>query len=277
MSDSCATVYPILMVHGMGFRDGKFGYWGRIPEVLRKNGARVFHGGQDGNASIEYNAGILAGAVDRILRETGAEKVNVIAHSKGGLETRYLISTMGCGDRIASLTTISTPHRGSKALSKIMKLPKPLRFLIYLGAKITDFLHLLSGDKKPDTWTCIRQLTREYMAEFAEKNPADNRVLYRSCAFVMKNALSDGIFIFPYLAVKALSAQSDGFLTPEEVQYGEFLGTFTGTGRRGISHCDEVDFRRRRLSSKKPQDEHHISDITELYIRLVRELKERGL
>jgi len=277
MAESCATVYPILMVHGMGFRDGRFGYWGRIPSVLRQNGALVFHGGQDGNASIEYNAGILAGAVDRILRETGAEKVNVIAHSKGGLETRYLISVLGYGGKIASLTTISTPHSGSRALSRIMKLPKPLTALIFIGAKITDLFHLISGDKKPDTWTCIRQLTREYLEEFGRRTPADDRVLYRSCAFVMKNALSDGIFIFPYLAVKALSARSDGFLTPEEVQYGEFLGIFTGTGRRGISHCDEVDFRRRRLSRKKPQDEHHISDITELYTRLVRELKERGL
>ena len=276
MADSCATKYPILMLHGMGFRDGRFGYWGRIPDVLRAGGARVFHGGQDGNASIEYNAGIIAGAIDRILRETGAEKVNVIAHSKGGLETRYVISTMGYGDRIASLTTISTPHNGSVALSKIMKLPKPLRALIYIGAKITDFFHLLSGDKKPDTYTCIRQLTREYMAEFGRDNPADDRVLYRSCAFVMKNALSDGIMTFPYLGVKALNTQSDGFLTPEEVRYGEFLGTFTGTGRRGISHCDEVDLRRMRLSRKKPQDEHHISDITDFYIRLVRELKERG-
>ena len=216
MSDCCATVYPILMVHGMGFRDGRFCYWGRIPDVLRKNGARIYHGGQDGNASIEYNAGIIAGAIDRILRETGAEKVNVIAHSKGGLETRYVISSMGYGDRIASLTTISTPHNGSLAMSKVMKLPKPLKALVFIGAKITDVFHLISGDKKPDTWTCLRQLTREYMTEFAKENPADERVMYRSCAFVMKNALSDGIMTFPYLGVKALNAQSDGFLTPED-------------------------------------------------------------
>lgn len=31
--------YPILLVHGMGFRDDrKIGYWGRIPDVLKNNG-----------------------------------------------------------------------------------------------------------------------------------------------------------------------------------------------------------------------------------------------
>ena len=273
MAGECTVKSPVLLVHGMGFRDGKIGYWGRIPGVLREHGAKVFHGGQDGNASVEYNAGILAVAVDRILKETGAEKVNVIAHSKGGMEIRYLISTMGYGGKIASLTTISTPHNGSVTMDKLMKLPK---VLIWTAAKVTDFFHRLTGDRKPDTNACFRQLTREYMTEFNRLNPDDDRVLYRSCAFLMKNAFSDGIMTIPYLGVRALNGCSDGFLTPAEVQHGEFLGVFTGTGRRGISHCDEADLRRRRLSRKPPPDEYHISDITEFYIRLVRELKERG-
>ena len=38
---SCATCYPILLVHGTGFRDWKrLSYWGRIPEVLRREGRR---------------------------------------------------------------------------------------------------------------------------------------------------------------------------------------------------------------------------------------------
>ena len=82
---------------------------------------------------------------------------------------------------------------------------------------------------------------------------------------------------FLYLAVKILDGKSDGFLTPEEVTHGEFLGVFTGSGRRGISHCDEVDMRRKNFSGKKPSDIHEISDITEFYKRLVSELRETGL
>lgn len=47
-AQSCATRYPILLVHGTGFRDWKrLGYWGRIPELLRRRGAQVCFGGQD--------------------------------------------------------------------------------------------------------------------------------------------------------------------------------------------------------------------------------------
>ena len=35
--------YPILLVHGMGFRDYKHvGYWGRIPKALERKGCTVY-------------------------------------------------------------------------------------------------------------------------------------------------------------------------------------------------------------------------------------------
>ena len=48
--------YPVLLVHGMGFRDNKYiNYWGRIPEELEKMGCSIFYGEQDSNASVETN------------------------------------------------------------------------------------------------------------------------------------------------------------------------------------------------------------------------------
>ena len=86
MSDqSCTTRYPILLVHGTGFRDWKHvGYWGRIPTALREKGAQVYFGGQDGWATVEENAAGLAGRVDEVLSQSGSEKLHLIAHSKGG-------------------------------------------------------------------------------------------------------------------------------------------------------------------------------------------------
>lgn len=81
--------YPVMLVHGMGFRDRKFFcYWGRIPQTLETQGTQVYFGRQDSNGALEDNAKHLAGRIDEILAETGAEKVNIIAHSKGGLECR---------------------------------------------------------------------------------------------------------------------------------------------------------------------------------------------
>ena len=51
------TNYPILLLHGAGFRDLKWPvYWGRIPNMLTKNGASVYFGQQDCWASVEDNA-----------------------------------------------------------------------------------------------------------------------------------------------------------------------------------------------------------------------------
>lgn len=107
--------YPILLVHGMGFRDNRsIGYWGRIPQRLEENGFEVYLSGQDSNGSIESNAKKVSDSIDRILNAKNAEKVNIIAHSKGGLEARYIASTLGYSGKIASITTLSTPHNGSK-------------------------------------------------------------------------------------------------------------------------------------------------------------------
>ncbi len=271
---NCSTKYPIMMIHGMGFRDGKIGYWGRIPEILRKNGADVHFGFQDANGAIETNCQTLKASLEKILAETGAEKVNIIAHSKGGVEARYLISTMGMGGKIASVTTISTCHNGSRTMDKLMKIPRPL---LKMGSKIFDFFQRIGGDKNPDTYRCLEQLTTAFMDGFNAENPDKQGIFYQSYGFGMKNACSDIFMSFPYFMVKLLNDKSDGLLTADEVKWTNFHGVFTGTGNRGISHCDEVDFRRRPLSRKQPKNQYEISDITEFYAEIVADLKSRGL
>ena len=142
--------YPCLLVHGMGFRDNKVvNYWGRIPRVLEKCGCRIYYGNQDSNASIEDNGGHLKNRIEQIVKETGCEKINVIAHSKGGLDMRYAISSLGAGRYVASLTTISTPHHGSKTVDLLLKMPD---ILVRIAAKCTDIWVRILGDKTPDTY-----------------------------------------------------------------------------------------------------------------------------
>src|SRR6185369_6230360 len=51
----------------------------------------------------------LAGCV----RALPSRKVNILAHSMGGLDARFAIARLGLADRVASLTTVATPHRGT--------------------------------------------------------------------------------------------------------------------------------------------------------------------
>lgn len=155
------------------------------------------------------------------------------------------------GKYIASVTTLNTPHNGSAAMDKLMRMP---RFLLISGRRIFDVFRRICGDKNPD----------------------DENVYYRSYAFKMKNPLSDIIMSVPYIAVRFMDGENDGLLTANEVEWGDFQGVYTSMGNRGISHPDEVDLRRMRFSSKSPQNKNEISDITEFYINLVSELKVMG-
>lgn len=67
----CATKYPLLMVHGVFFRDFRyFNYWGRIPEELIKNGAVVYYGNHQSAASVEESGKELAARIREIVKET---------------------------------------------------------------------------------------------------------------------------------------------------------------------------------------------------------------
>ena len=63
--------------------------------------------------SVVQHATKLKSIVDKILRDTGYQKVNIVAHSKGGLDARWYISTSGSTDKVANLIMIGTPNAGS--------------------------------------------------------------------------------------------------------------------------------------------------------------------
>lgn len=263
--------YPVLLVHGMGFRDNDFiGYWGRIPKALEECGCHVYFGEQDANADIETNAAHLAQRIDQILAQTDAERINIIAHSKGGLDSRYAISSLGVGNKVASLTTICTPHNGSKTVDLLMKFPDPL--IRFVGLCSDTFCRRL-GDKNPNSYKVFRSFTTDATREFNANNPDHTDVLYQSYAFVMKSPFSDILMWLPNLVVGIIEGENDGLLTPEAVKWGNFRGIYRGTGRRGISHLDEIDMRRRPLSKAAGND---VSDIISIYKEIVNELAQKG-
>ena len=273
ISDRCKTAYPILMAHGLGFRDDKrFCYWGRITKKFVENGGQVFYGKTEAYATIETNGAILAERVNEILAETGAEKVNIIAHSKGGVDARYAISTLGIAGKVASLSTISTPHNGSKSLDFYCRFPRWLRKFI---AFFPNIWYRIIGDKKPHFNAVAEQITTSACKQFNLNNPDIAGVYYQSFATVMRHFYSDFWMIIPYLTIKIFEGQSDGLVTPKAAEWTNFRGILSGPNSRGISHGDSVDFRRRRFTKKTAKGKY--SDITDFYIELVEGLKNQGL
>ena len=260
----CAAKYPVVLVHGTGFRDRKhLDYWGRIPGALAQEGAKVFYSHQDAWGTVERNAAMVKRAVTAVLAETSAEKVNILAHSKGGLEARYMIAVLGMGDRVASLTTICTPHHGSKTMDAILKtIPRLYRFA---GWFVDRFFKLL-GDAEPAFYETSRQFTTAHARAFNEAFRDDERVYMQSYASSLRSVFDDFLFGMTHLFVRRLDGPNDGLVSVESAKWGRYRGEMNA-GKRGLSHADEVDALRMNVKGY---------DIRRFFIEVVRELKEMG-
>ncbi len=271
-SSRCQTKYPIVLIHGAGFRDLKWPvYWGRIPSALEREGASIYYGLQDCWGSIETNAEQIKRRIGEILEESGCEKVNIIAHSKGGLDARMAASSLGCGDRIASITTIATPHHGSKTIDKLFEIPHV--FWNIAAFAVNNWIRVI-GDKKPDFLKLCRGFTTEQMKRFNEENPDIEGVYYQSIACVMRRPLSDISLSTANYVVKRIEGENDGLVSADSARWGERSRVIRANGNRGISHLDAIDLRRAPFSKKSGDG---INDICDLYVELAAELKERGL
>lgn len=264
-SDQCKTRYPIVLIHGVGFRDRRlFNYWGRIPRELARRGSVIYYGNQEAWGTVEYNAADIRDKILTIIHETGCEKVNIVAHSKGGLDARYMISTLDMGEYVASCTMVSSPHHGCKFIDKALKMPEGLyRFI----SKIVNRTFRKFGDHNPDFYTACRQFTTGFCQQFNADNRDDPRVYYQSYASVMKSMFSDIVLSIPYLIVRCTGGENDGLVTIDSAQWGTFRGVIRSKYQRGISHGDMIDLRR---------DDYRGFDVRKFYVNLVAELKQKG-
>ena len=122
-------------------------FWGRIPKELRRNGATVYYGQQQSAAAVEDSGKELAERIRQIVETTGCE-MNIIAHSKGGLDSRAAIAHAGCAPYVATLTTINTPHRGCIFAEYLLgKVPQAARLKI---AAAYNAAMKRVGDPNPD-------------------------------------------------------------------------------------------------------------------------------
>lgn len=114
MSQRCATRYPLVLVPGMfGFiRLVLYPYWYGIVSALRRGGAVVVAVKVSPLHSSEVRGEQLLALIDDILRQTGAQKVNLIGHSQGSLTARYAAAKRP--DLVASVTSVAGPNHGSE-------------------------------------------------------------------------------------------------------------------------------------------------------------------
>ena len=266
-SEVCKTKYPILLVHGVFFRDFRYvNYWGRIPRELQRNGAALYYGQQQSAAAVEDSGRELAERIRQILAETGCEKVNIIAHSKGGLDSRAAIAHQGMAPYVASLTTINTPHRGCIFAEYLLeKIPAAAR------QKIADTYNAALkrlGDENPDFLAAVTDLTASACEKRNAAAPDAPGVFYQSVMSYCRRA-QHGKFPLnmTYPIVKHFDGLNDGLVAVDSARWGERFTLLEPRGKRGISHGDVVDLNRENIPG---------FDVREFYVSLAADLKQRS-
>ena len=264
----CRTRYPIVLVHGVFFRDWKLlNYWGRIPEELETNGAKVYYGNHESASPVSISADQLTRRIRQIVEKTGCEKVNIIAHSKGGLDCRYALSECGAEKYVASLTTINSPHRGCEFADYLLKQVSPT-----VQRQIAETYNRTMrrlGDQNPDFMGAVKDLTASSCQMRNEQLSDAPGVYYRSVGSVLHKA-REGRFPmnFSYHLVNHFDGVNDGLVGEKSFQWGEDYRLLAIEGDRGIAHSDMTDISRENIPG---------FDVREFYVELVRELKDRGL
>lgn len=260
------TRFPIVLVHGLGMKDTFFmKSWGWIDRILRVQGYTVYKSNVDGFGTVESNAKQLKEEIGKILEETGAEKVNIIAHSKGGLDAKYMIQQMDMAKQVASLTTLCTPHKGSPIASFVMRFP---RAAVKYAAFWVNLAYKILGDKTPDSFTACEELKRTESLEEETVNVADG-VLCQSFSAAIRPGedAADFVMTIPMMFSRFIEKGriTDGLVPRDSAIFGKYRGDCVDGS---ISHTEIVDF----MVRDKKRDK-----IFAFYSALCEELANAGL
>jgi triacylglycerol lipase len=206
--------YPVVLAHGIcGFDAIQIGpvkreYFQGVGAHLKGLGMEVHIFPVCALGSVARRAEDLA----RRIAEVPAKRVNIVAHSMGGLDARYAITRLGMAEKVASLTTVGTPHLGTP--------------LADVGGFVGDRLGLLKIlEKMGFGFEGIRDLTTSGMEAFNRDVPNHPRVTYGCYLAAAPRAISvNPLLVASYLFLSHHSGDNDGIVPKAAQRWGDVLG-----------------------------------------------------
>jgi len=209
---------PIVLVHGLlGFGEVRVGgvtvseYFPGIAQQLRGAGNRVLVPNLSPTGGVAARATQLKQFLDR---HSPGEPVHLVAHSMGGLDSRYMVSRLGMGERVLTLTTLGTPHRGSSfadwGVSRLSRVVRPVLELLGLPTQ------------------AFRDLTTASCRRFNEDVPDVAGVRYFSVAGRHDGSLLMPEWYLSYNIVLQNEGHNDGIVSVASARWGEALEVWDG-------------------------------------------------
>ncbi|RDW81951.1 triacylglycerol lipase [Coleophoma cylindrospora] len=229
--------HAIVLAHGLlGFDELRLAgslmpgihYWRGITDALRANNIEVITASVPASGSIEERALKLS---QDIAAKANGKSVNIVAHSMGGLDSRYMISRLQPENvEVLSLTTVATPHRGS-AFADFCFSQISDNYITHVY-KVWEFFGLGTG--------AFKELTTKYMRdEFNPKTPDVPGVQYFSYGAVFEPTIWSA-FHHSHRVIQNVEGPNDGMVSVQSARWGTYKGTLVG-----VSHLDLINWTNR--------------------------------
>ena len=147
----------------------------RSEDELEDGGATVFVTQVSPLNTPQARGEQLIDQIETIVAITGKPKVNLIGHSQGGLDVRYVAAVRP--DLVASITSVGSPHKGADLAdflaANFVNGGFTQAVLSGLGNALGTILGLLGGSTNPnDAVAALSALTAASMAQFNAQYPA---------------------------------------------------------------------------------------------------------
>jgi triacylglycerol lipase len=164
-----APPLPVVLVHGLfgfdriGVPGVRFDYFRGIARHLETLGCHAHAVRLPGAASVPERARELVAAIDALPHP----RIDLIAHSLGGLDARYALTHLGLARRVRSLVTVGTPHHGTPLADLALRGPldwarrivgalgMPLEALEWLGTDALAAFNAQVLDVPGVRYTCV--------------------------------------------------------------------------------------------------------------------------
>ncbi|MEM1042708.1 MAG: hypothetical protein AAGI91_08775 [Bacteroidota bacterium] len=258
------TRYPVVLMHGFGALANLMqgGVLHAEAMHLRGHGLLAYAPHVNPYDTISVRARAWADRLDAVLAETGSAKVNLIAFSSAGLDARYLIGSLGRAAHVASLVTVSTPHRGSSIADYVFSRPERLRTW---AVAVMDFVGRAAYEiEAPNTEDALHELTPMFVnGTFNPAHPDHPDIYYASWAGRAGRGTDAPIYpplIVPNRILYAQAGVNDGLVAVESATWGDFRGVLDA------DHARQVGLR------LAPGD----FESKDFYLDVARDLGERG-
>ena len=243
---------PIVMIHGMHSRDKNLTHsdlWGRIPDWLGDRGFSVWYGNEDAYGAVTRNACEIAKSIHIVRDRTGADRVHVVAHSKGGLDAYHVAALPEMEGKIASVLTLSAPIQGMKVVNFLAKFAPLLKVTL---ARYYDAKARRLGDIAPNSLELLRSVTTKRCETFLAEHPQVPGITYRSLVFVPHPKPFHGLSLMK-IFIQLFDGLNDGVAPMWSMEYPPYR-IFDAEPGAPFRHDDSCDLFHRDIAITSRDD-----------------------